>query len=65
MSEGGCRVAGQAEQAHVAVFQHVRIGPAVRDMARGTTFCFHDGMLKYEWSLLIRVALETDEVSVR
>jgi hypothetical protein len=65
MSESGSRVAGQAEQAHVAVLQHVRIGAAVRDVARRATFCLHDGMLKYEGALLIGVAFETDEISGR
>jgi hypothetical protein len=65
MSEGGGRVAGQAEQAHIAVLQHVRIGPAVRDVARRATFRLHYGMLKYKWSLFIGVAFETDEVAGR
>ena len=49
----------------VAVLQHVRICPAVRDMARRATFRLHDGMFEYKGSLLIGVALETDEVAGR
>jgi len=63
--ERGGRVAGQAEQAHVAVLQHVRIGAAMRDVARRATFRLHHGMLKYEGSLFIGVALKADEISGR
>ena len=65
VSEGRCRVAGQAEQPHAAVLQHVRIGSAVRNMASRASIRLHYGMLEYEGSLLIRVALEADGVAGR
>ena len=65
MSERGRCMAGQAEQADVAVLQHVRIRAPVRDMAGCATFRLHRRVFEYEGSLLIRVALETDEIAGR
>jgi hypothetical protein len=63
VNAGRIGVALQAEEIDVAVFQHVHICSPVRDVAGTTSFYPHGSVLEYEWSLLVRVALEADHVS--
>ena len=60
---GRIRVALQAEEIDVAVFQHVHIGSPVRHVACTASLHPDGRMLKYEWSLFVRVTLEADHVS--
>ena len=55
-------VALQTEQVDVAQFQHVRIWPAVHQMAGLATIDLYRLVFEYKRSLLVRVALETDRV---
>ena len=52
----------QAEQVDVAQFQHVRIWPAVRQMARLASIDLYGLVLENKRPLLVRVALEADRV---
>jgi hypothetical protein len=63
MPECGSGVAGQAQQADVAVLQHVRVGPAVRYVAGRAAFRFHSGMFEHERPLLVGMTLETDHIA--
>jgi hypothetical protein len=58
----GCRVALQAKQVDIAELQHVRIRPAVGQMARLASLDLYRSMLVHKRPLLIRVALEADRV---
>lgn len=58
VTEGGRRVALQAQEIHVAVLQHVRIGAPMRNVAGGTTLDFDGGVRENERPLLIGVAFE-------
>ena len=60
--ERGARVALQAEQVDVAVLQHVRIGPSMRNVAARAPFHPDGSVLKHEWPLLVGMALEADDV---
>jgi len=60
-AEVGRGMALQALQVDVAVLQHMRICPSVRDMAGRASFNPHGSVFECEWSLLVLVALETDE----
>jgi len=60
-----CGVALQAEEIHVAEFQHVNIGSAVRDMTGGASFYPYRRVFVHEWPALIRVALEADGIAIR
>src|SRR6267143_4293386 len=47
-------VALQTDKIHVAVFQHVRICPPMRDVTCATSLYPHGRVLKHEGSLLVR-----------
>lgn len=55
-------MAFETEQVHLRTFQQPRIGGAVWYMARNTAFNFHRLVLENEWTLLVGVALETDQI---
>ena len=61
-AEGRGSVALQAKQVDVAHFQHVRIGPAVRQMARLASINLDGSMLVHKRPLLVRVTLEADRI---
>ena len=52
----------QAEQVHVAQFQHMGIGSTVRQMAGLTSVDLHRLVFEYKGALLVRVALEAHRV---
>ena len=60
--EGRRRVALQTEQIHVAQLQHVRVGPAVSQVAGLAAVDFNGSMLVHKRALLVRVALEADGI---
>ncbi len=59
-AEARRRVALQAEQVHVAHFQHVRIGAAMDDMARLASVRFYRRMLVNKRPMLVGMTLETN-----
>lgn len=61
-TERRSRVALQAEQIDVADFQHVRIRPAMRQMAGLASLDFHRGVFEHKRTLLVRMALEADGI---
>ncbi|MGC1619094.1 MAG: hypothetical protein WA765_11465 [Candidatus Acidiferrum sp.] len=61
-AETGCRVALQAKQIDVADLQHVRIRPAVRQMARLASIDLYGSVLVYKRSLFVDVTFEADGV---
>ena len=52
----------QAKHVHVAKFEHVRVGRAVRHMAGRATFRLYGRVFEYEGAVLIDVTLEADRV---
>ena len=65
MSESGRGMALQALQVNVAVLQHMRVCPSVRDVASRASCYFYGGVLEHKGSLLVRMALEADGVPGR
>ena len=61
-AERRSRVALQAKQVDVAELQHVRIRPAMRQVARLASIHLDRRMLEYERALLVDVALEADRI---
>ena len=59
------RMAGEAQQIHCAVAQHVLIRPAVRHMARRAAFGLDRVMFKDKRAPDVRVALEADRALLR
>ena len=59
----GCGMALQALQVDVAVLQHVRICPSMRNMAGRASRHSHGSMLEHEGPLLVSVALETHDIA--
>jgi len=58
-------VALQAKDIQVARLEKMRIGRAMRRMARFAAFCLAPWMFEDEWSLLVHVARVADGVSRR
>src|SRR5271155_2609721 len=58
-------VALQTQQIDIAHPQHVSVGATVGNMTGRAPFHFHRLMLEDEWSLLIRMARETDGILCR
>ena len=52
----------QAEQVHIAEFQHVGIWSTVRQMARLASIDLYGSVLVHKRSLLVRVTLEADRI---
>ena len=61
-AETGLRMALQAQQIHIAYFQHVRVGPAVGNVARLATLELYGFVLEHEWTLLVDMARKADNV---
>lgn len=64
-AKAGLRVTLQAEQVDIAQFQHVRIRPAMHQVAGLTTIYLHRLVFEDEWPLLVGVALEANLVLAR
>ena len=58
-------MAGQAQQIHCAVAQHVLIRPAVRHMARRAAFGLDRVVLEDKRALNVRMTLEANRTLLR
>jgi len=58
----GDGVTCQTKLSHAAGCQHPRIGRAVRRMTRDTPFSLHRGVFESEWTLFVRMTLNTGRV---
>jgi|SRR5580658_977964 hypothetical protein len=61
-AESRRRMALQAQQVDIAYLQHVRVWPAMRDVAGLAAFELYCFVLEHEWTLFVDMARKADNV---